>query len=147
LQNYIKDIVFSQWLILQACNSEIVTRPLKTNKFDKSWSSLIALLTILRFTLQSVLCRVGYKLSKVKIVHAWGVIFWSRKAYAPFILKWTLHLLCKKIETKNLHVHLHVIHACKVVLRKISFSCSVSKRTKFNAKNKAFHKIFFLFFG
>jgi hypothetical protein len=49
-----------------------------------------------------------------------------------------------EIETKNLHVHLHVLHAHKVVAQLIDLSCGVCKK-KIDAKSKTFHMIIFVF--
>jgi hypothetical protein len=44
-----------------------------------------------------------------------------------------------------LHGHLRVLHAHIVVSRQIDVSYGVCKKTKFDAKNKTFHMIFFVF--
>jgi hypothetical protein len=58
-----------------------------------------------------------YSLS-FKIFDVWGVMFWLLGVYAFYILKYIFDIFqnIKIIETKNSHVHLHMLHAHKVIV-------------------------------
>jgi hypothetical protein len=76
------------------------------------------------------------------------MVFWHMGAYAPFILKCMLHTFCnfKKLKRK-IRTYIFTCYTLTKLFHK-NPTCRVTcvKKTKFNAENKAFQEINFLFF-
>jgi hypothetical protein len=75
--------------------------------------------------------------------------FWLLGAYCSLYLKFIFNILenVKNIETKILCVHLHIVGAHKVVLRKkLTFYVAYVKMTKFATKISLFTTCFFYLF-
>jgi hypothetical protein len=62
----------------------------------------------------------------------WGVMFWLLGPYTFYILKYIFNIFenFKKVEIRNSCVHLHVLHAYKVVARQINMPYGVCKKDK-----------------